>query len=98
MFPNHIAVTIQVSDVSYCPGQRGSEIWPDIIHACQIALSALMGLLVTIQFIRQSTQMYQATKQLQLNCYFNILARQGMIYFLVYVHVWSTYWFPLACH
>ena len=69
--------------------QGGSAIWPEIIDAAQIALGALMCLLVIIQFIKESLQMYKATKHFRLNRYMNLLVREGMVYFVAYVHVSS---------
>ena len=69
--------------------QYGSPIWPNIIDAVQIILGVFMGLLVIIRFIKESVQMYRATKRFQLNQYMNLLVREGMIYFLAYVYLSS---------
>ena len=52
-----------------------------------MALGASMCLLVAIQFIRKTLHMYRATRLLRLGHYTNLLTREGIIYFLVYVYV-----------
>ena len=92
--PDHIEVTAQVLDFSFCEAQFGSPIWGETIDAVQVALGALMCLLVAIKFIRQSLQMYKATKRFQPSRYMALFTREGMFYFFAYVHVPSF----LACH
>ena len=48
-----------------------------------------MCILAIIQFVRQSLQMYRVTKQWQLSKYMNLLVKQGIFYFFVYVLVSS---------
>ena len=60
-------------------------IWVEIMYSVQITLGALMCLLLAIQFIRESLQMYGATKRFRLNRYMNLLAREGVVYFFTYV-------------
>ena len=84
-------VTDQVLDLSFCLPQFGSPFWADTVDTAQLALGVLMCLLVVIQFIRQSLQMYNATKQVHLSRYINLLVREGMFYFLVYVHELSLH-------
>ena len=94
-------VIAQVPGFSFCVLQLelGSAIWPEVLGAIQITLGALMTLLVAIQFIKQSLQMYRVTKQFELNRYMNLLAREGMFYFLAYVHVSPSHClFLLASH
>ena len=67
------------------------------IGGVHIALGTLMCLLGVIQFIREVLQMYRATKCFRLNCYMNLLTREGVIYFLVYVQVSSFLLFHVAC-
>ena len=90
------AAIAQVFGFSICSIQQGSSVWPETIGAVQIALGTLMSLLVAIQFIIQSVQMYNATRQFQLSQYFNILAREGMIYFIAYVDDSSILSVPLV--
>ena len=77
----------QVLDFSFCVLQNGFPIWPEAVTAIQITLGGLMCLLVAIQFIRQSLEMYKVTKRFELSRYMNLLAKEGMFYFLAYVHV-----------
>lgn len=81
-----IAVTVQVLYFSFCTGPGGPTLWHYIAETSQIGFSALMCLLVSIQFIKQSLQMYKATGQFQLNRYMNLFMREGILYFLAYVH------------
>ena len=88
-------IIVQVLDSSFCVAQYGSPIWPEALGTVQITLGALMCLLVAIQFIRQSLQMYKVTKRFELSRYMNLLAREGMFYFLAYVHVSPSHFFVL---
>ena len=85
--PHRIVVIVQVLDFSFCVLQNSFPIWLEAVTAVQITLGALMCLLVVIQFIVQSLEMYQVTKQFELSRYMNLVAREGMFYFLAYVHV-----------
>ena len=85
--PNYIAYTAQVLDFSFCVQQNTSPIWSLLVNSAQITLGALICLLVVIQFIKEALQMYNATKHFHLNRYMNLLVREGMIYFLAYVHI-----------
>ena len=66
------------------------------MSGAQIAVGALMCLLVVIQFIRESHQMYKATKHFRLNPYINLLARECIIYFLAYVYASSFHFLSHA--
>ena len=46
---------------------------------------AVVCTLAIFQFVRQSLQMYHATKQWQLNRYMSLFVKQGLLYFLAYV-------------
>ena len=92
--PNHVVeYTAQVHDFSFCMVQSRSTgsliVNILLVNGAQITLGALMCLLVVIRFIRESLQMYKTTKRFRLNHYLNLLVWEGMIYFLVYVHVSS---------
>ena len=67
----------------------------ELVDAVQITLAAFMCLLVAARFVRESVQMYSVAKCFQLNRYINLLVKEGMIYFLSYVHVPSLYF--LVC-
>ena len=79
-------LTGQVLDFSFCLLQLGSPAWPEARGALQVALAAIICVLVAIQFIKQSLQMYKVTKRIELSRYVNRLVREGMFYFLAYVH------------
>ena len=84
--PDSIATTAQVLDFSFCVAQPFPGTWAEIVDSVQIALGALMCLLVAVHFVKESLQMYRATKRFQLSHYTNHLVREGMLYFLMYVH------------
>ena len=90
---DYIAIVVQVLDFSLCVMQYSPFVLGLLVDSAQIALGALMCLLVVIQFIRESLQMYKATKRLQLSRYTKLLVREGMIYFLTYVHVPPSFHF-----
>ena len=50
-------------------------------------LGAMLLILAITQTFRESVNMYKATKQWQPNRYMKRLARDGIIYFLVYVSI-----------
>lgn len=82
--------TAQVLGFSVCVLQNGPLIWIEIANAVQIALGSLMCLLIIFQFISAAGQVYKATKQFHLNRYMKLLVREGIIYFLAYVHPLSN--------
>ena len=84
-----IEATGQVLNFSFCVPQNIPPIWALLLDSTQITLGALMCLLVVLKFIKEAHQMYKATKHFCLNRYMNLLFREGMIYFLVYVQVLS---------
>lgn len=83
----NIVIIDQVLDFRFCVIQPGLAMWLEMAQIVQITLGATMCLLVAVQFIRESLQIYKVTKRFQVNRYMNLLAREGMIYFLAYVHV-----------
>ena len=94
--PNYIAVSIQVLNFSFCvTSSSGSPVLSDAIDAIQITLGAFMCLLVALQFTREALQTYKATKSFRISCYTNLLVREGMLYFVVYVPG-PFFAFPLA--
>ena len=73
--------------MSFCiTNYSGSIIWSEVICAAQIILGVFMCLLIALEFTKQAIHMYTATKRLCLNRYMNLLVREGLVYFLVYVH------------
>ena len=49
--------------------------------------SAVTCFLVIVRFVRESIQMHRITKQWTINRYMNLLSREGVLYFLVYVFI-----------
>lgn len=56
-----------------------------VVDGVQLTLALIMFLLVVVQFVKESLQMYKATNRYQLNPYMNLLVREEMLYFLAYV-------------
>lgn len=88
---HHTDATGQVLGFSVPP------VWPNTIDGFQLALGAIMCLLIAVRFTKQALQMYKATKRLQLSRYMNVLSREGLIYFLAYVHIPPFLPLPLRC-
>ncbi|KAN0092658.1 hypothetical protein V8E55_003442, partial [Tylopilus felleus] len=81
-------VTVQILDFSICTVPY--SLWPAWVYVAfilQITHGVTTCILVTIEFVRQSLQMYQVTKQWQLNRYMSLLVKQAVLYFFVYVHL-----------
>ena len=93
--PDHTEVTAQVLDYSFCVTHFDLSTWAVAVDAVQVTLGALMCLLVVIQFIKESLRMYKGTKRFEFNRYMNLLVREGIFYFLAYVHLLSLLQFPL---
>ncbi|KAF8554013.1 hypothetical protein OG21DRAFT_1497329 [Imleria badia] len=83
------AATFQILDFSYCIVSPTPRLWTTVITvpSLQITHSAAVCMLAIVQFVRQSLQIYYATKQWQLNRYMSLLVQQGILYFLAYVPV-----------
>lgn len=75
-----------VYEFSFCVAQPSPFILAEVIDISQFTLGGVTCLLVVFQFIRESLQMYKATKRFQLNRYMNLLVREGVIYYLAYAH------------
>ena len=80
-------VTIQILDVAFCMVQPIPFIWMKVAAILGIAHSAVVCIFVIVQFVRQSLQMYYATKQWQLSQYMRLLVKQGLLYFFACVPV-----------
>ncbi|KAF8553298.1 hypothetical protein OG21DRAFT_1497777 [Imleria badia] len=76
------AVTIQILDISFCYLETTAPIWIKVTTILQITHGGVMCTLAIFQFVRQSLQMYRATKQWQLNRYMSLLVKQGILYFI----------------
>lgn len=51
----------------------------------RITLEGLLLILVVTRLCTESFQMYKATRQWKTNQYINLLVREGVFYFIVYV-------------
>lgn len=92
--PDHTAhfIQVEVLKFSFCAPYLDSQLglWIEIVSdIVQIAFSILMCLLVATRFVAKSLQVYRATKQFELGYYMNLFTREGLFYFLVYVHILS---------
>ena len=59
--------------------------WVKLTAILQITHGAVTCMLAIVKFVRESLEMYHATKTWQLNQYMSLLVKQGILYFLVYV-------------
>ena len=59
----------------------------------RFVLSSLLFILAVIQPIKQSVEMYMATKRWQPNQYIQLLAKDGILYFFVYVFLFPAHLF-----
>ena len=89
-----VVVTTQATILLSCVVLHSPHGLFEIIDTTQIALGALMCLLIATQLIKESLKMYAVTKRFQPNCYMNVLLREGMTYPLVSVHVLSLFGSP----
>ena len=68
----------------------------------QFVLEAMLVVLAVTQTLKQSIDMYKATKQWQPNRYMERLVRDGILYFLAYVSIFPSLSFPSVavtfCH
>ena len=78
---------MQIVNVSFCTGVASNI--PLLTYICDVVprfvLSASLLSLAVIKTLKQSIQMYKATKQWQPNKYMQQLVNDGVFYFLVYV-------------
>ncbi|KAF8442242.1 hypothetical protein L210DRAFT_3644387 [Boletus edulis BED1] len=80
--PSNLTVaSIQRQDFSNCQVVPKSLIWAGVTTVVQVTHGAVMCMLAIAQFVWQSIQMYQVTKQWQLNRYMRLFIKQGIIYF-----------------
>ncbi|KAF8553933.1 hypothetical protein OG21DRAFT_1603838 [Imleria badia] len=61
--------------------QAALLVWTKVATIFQIIHGATLCILAIVQSVRQSLQMYRATKQWQLDQYMSLLVRQGVLYF-----------------
>ncbi|KAN0092678.1 hypothetical protein V8E55_003462 [Tylopilus felleus] len=77
---NVSAPIVKIMDDSFCL-VISTPVWTNEATIFQITHGAAMCLLAIIRFVRQSLQMYRATKQWQPNRYMSLLVTQGIFYF-----------------
>ena len=86
-------MTIQVADFTICTAASVSKVLlPAVLlwNIPQFILSVALLCFAVIQVLKQSFEMYKATKQWQPNKYLERLVTDGIIYFLVYVFLFYT--------
>lgn len=71
--------------------EHDSPTWTEVYDTLQVALAAMMCLLVATKFVWDSIQTYRVTKQWQASLYMKLFVREGLLYFLAYVYIlWFT--------
>ena len=85
-------MTIQVADFTTCTASLNKASLPSILffRILQFILSVALVCFAAIRVLKQSFEMYKATKQWQPNKYLQRLITDGIIYFLVYVFLFYT--------
>ncbi|KAI9566786.1 hypothetical protein HD554DRAFT_1062394 [Boletus coccyginus] len=73
---------IQLADSSFCVLGATIPTFTDVAVILQITQGGVMCTLAIVQIVRQSLQMYRATKQWQLSRYMAMLVKQGILSFL----------------
>lgn len=97
LLPPFSPVTIvQVMDVSICNSSWNNSrlVIPVYNGIPRFLLGATLLMLAVTQTLKQSISMYRATKQWQPNRYMERLAKDGILYFLVYVSSFPLLSFP----
>ena len=88
LLPPFSPVTIvRVLDLSFCNiSWANAPLLLDLYNDIpRFVLGATLLVLAVAQTLKQSVDMYKATKQWQPNQYMKLLVRDGIIYFIVYV-------------
>ncbi|KAF8419134.1 hypothetical protein L210DRAFT_3577675 [Boletus edulis BED1] len=85
--PNtHLSVTaIQILNFPVCSASVNNLSYTIYYVALRLVLSALLAILAVFQTLKQSFEMYKATKQWQPNRYMQKLAKDGILYLIVNV-------------
>ncbi|KAF8122272.1 hypothetical protein EV363DRAFT_1555210 [Boletus edulis] len=85
--PNtHVSVTIvRILDFSVCSASVNNLSYTIYYVALRLVLSGLLVILAVFQTLKQSFEMYKATKQWQPNRYMRKLIKDGILYFVVNV-------------
>jgi len=76
-----VANVNQILNLSFCSLREQSESWYKANDFSRLVHAAVMCILVMIQFMIRSVEMYRVTKQWRLGPLVNLLVRQGMAYF-----------------
>lgn len=84
---HHTAFIIQTFNSSVCIVEPSSPISTKPGTILRIINGTAIFVFAIVQFVRQSLLMYRVTKQWQINRYMNILVKQGILYFFVYVYL-----------
>ncbi|KAI9566860.1 hypothetical protein HD554DRAFT_2113247 [Boletus coccyginus] len=87
---NLTAATIQILDFSFCVVDPTSFIWAKVTNSVEMVHGGMVCIFAIARFVKQSLQMYHETGRWQLNQYMNLLVKQGILYFFVYVPVSSV--------
>ena len=96
--PSLSVTTVQVLDFSFCNTSHNHTSLIAAVYASmpQFVLSAILLVLAVTQTLKESINMYKATKQWQPNRYMGQLVKDGIMYFLVCVLVSPSFSFPFA--
>ena len=94
-----LVTIVQVLDYSFCNASFVNV--PPMLYMYpatpRFVLSATLMILAVFQTLKQSVEMYKATKQWQPNGYMQQLGRDGILYFLAYVPHIRPHRSPLSC-
>ncbi|KAF8122270.1 hypothetical protein EV363DRAFT_1182843 [Boletus edulis] len=93
------ARVIQVLDFSFCSGSvsfsnTSLQLFGVYFVVPRLALSAILTILAVFQTLKQSFEMYKATRQWRPNRYMQKLVKEGILYFIVYVPISSCPFCP----
>ena len=83
-------LTVQLLDITTCSAVLSTQTWNTALAIIQFILGTAMCILVIAKFVRDLLQMHQATRKWHLNRYLSLLIREGIVYFLVYVPLFSA--------
>jgi hypothetical protein len=87
-FGQHKVLVAHVFNITVCVVQPLST-WTRAAVIPELVLGVAMCTLLIVRFTREALQMYKTTKQLKVNRYINLFVKEGILYFLVCVLVWS---------
>ncbi|KAF8135063.1 hypothetical protein EV363DRAFT_1322397 [Boletus edulis] len=76
------AGVVQILDISFCTLASTVPTWTNVAVILQVTQGGILCLLGIVQVVKQSLQMYRATKAWQVNRYMALLVKQGMLSFL----------------